>query len=410
MLKASRRSCWSFAALSGCTLGFGSVHAIDPDTFLSIQAGPVVIQPTVGVAESYNDNIYYRPSKPVPGFINAEPEDDFVSIFSPGVSFQLGRDEASYLRLEYGMTGMLYASHDAENSDDHSFGLTARYSGAKLTVTGGDRLSLLSSIYGGSSTLGIRLNRYTLNDGYTVNYQMTEKTAVYAGGMHDRTDFEKGVPLYDSSTLRGTGGFGYQWSPKLSLFGESYYGQSATTPNHALLRKGPYSWFMGGFLGVRGEFTAKLSGILKLGYEARGYGDGASSPGGPVVDATLSHRFSEKTLASLEYVRRSYASIQFSRYSYVRDGVILRLNQMLGNTGRLSASADARFEFDSYDPLPGVADRLDQRMRIGAGLAYQIKLWMTASLNYEFEKFTSGVQTSIDYDVNRITVQLSVGY
>lgn len=410
MIKAHRCSCWSFVALSGCTLGLSSAHAIDPDDILSIQAGPVLVHPRVGIAESYNDNIYYRPSKPIPGFVTAEPEDDFVSIFSPGANFQVGQDESSNLSLDYGMTAMVYAMHPGEGAQDHAISLKGRYLGPKLSISGGDQLNFFSSIYGGSSTLGIKLNRWTLSDAYNVSYQMTEKTGVYVQGQHSRTDFDKGVPLFDSNTLRGTGGFGYQWSPKLGFFGENYYGQSATTPNHSLLLKGPHSWFYGGYLGARGEFTAKLSGMLKLGYEARGYGDGTSAPGGPVVDGNLSYRVSEKTLASIGYARSSYASIQFNRYSYVRDAATLSLSQMLGNSGRLMASVDAVLEFDTYDPTAARGNRSDQRMQIGARLAYQIKLWMVASLNYEFERFSSDAQGLIDYDVNRVTVQLSVGY
>ena len=397
------------ALLTGCTLAANTLHGLDMDDVLSAKVGGVLIQPRVAVAESYNDNIFYRPSKPTPGF-PPEVVDDFLTVVSPGISFQVGRDEGNFINLDYGMTGLYYVDNSDQNASDHAVALRLRYAGAKFQISGQDRVEFQSSIYGGGWTVGTKLDRFSLSDSYTFSYQATEKTRGYARGDFSMQDFRDVVRLYDVNTVRGTLGGGYQYSPKLDFFSETYYGQSASDPNSPLDPKGPYSWFVGGFLGANGEFTARLSGTLKLGYEARGYGDGTDAPGGLVMEAAVLHRLSEKTTTSLQYRRGSYASVQFSKYSYVRDAVSVKLDQMIGKTGRLMGTVNASFEFDDYDPSPTVPDRADQRVLVNASLAYQLKLWMFASLNYEFETFSSDVAGVIDYDVNRVTVQLSIGY
>ena len=396
--------------VSGCALVSTALNAIEPEDLLSIQVGGALIQPRVAVSETYNDNIYFRPSKPVPGFPTLEVADDLVSLFSPGVSVQLGKDEGNYISVDYGLNSFVYAIHPDENALDHSLSLRGRYAGRKLSLSGSDHIDQMSTIYGGGSTLGIKLDRWIMADTYQLSYQLTEKTGFYVEGQHNSTDFAKGLPLYDTSTFRGTLGFNYQWRPRLGLFGEVYSSRSSSDPNLDLFPKGPSILATGGYLGARGEFTAKLTGMLKAGYETRGYSDGSDAPGSPVVEASVTHRFNEKSSTSLSYSRSSYASVQYSKYSYVRDGVDLRIDRMLGSTGRLTASASARLEFDSYDATDVRSARSDQRMIVNASLFYQLKLWMVAALNYEFERFASDNPGVVDYDVNRITVQLSVGY
>src|SRR5206468_12576744 len=113
------------------------------------------------------------------------------------------------------------------------------------------------------------------------------------------------------NTIRGTGGFSFQATEKTSVFGEFYSGQSATKPNRPFNTndvtsfKGPHADFFGGFVGARGNFTSRLKGSVKAGYESRHFSDGAPASSSPVVEATLDQRFSDRTFASLTYTRRN---------------------------------------------------------------------------------------------------------
>lgn len=391
-----------------CALGVAA-QALSPEDVLSIQLGKLLIQPRLSVSETYNDNIFLRPSKPSPA-LPFEVEDDFVSTVSPGINLQLGRDEGSNVSLSFTDNSMLYALHPKQDASDQLVVFNGQYVGSKWVMSVFDRFEMLSSIYGNGSTLGAKLNRYIMRDVTTLSYHATEKTSLYARGQHNRVDFEKGVPLYDSDSLRGTLGASYQYGPKLSLLVEGYYGQSAATPNAVGLVKGPYSWVYGGFLGARGEFTPKLTGYLKLGFQDPGYGNGDPAPSSPVVEASVTHRFSDRTSLSLQYIRSSDISVEFSHYSYYYDELTLHVDQVIGQSGKLTASGNIDYGIYSYDRTSQLPGRDDSRLRLNATLSYQIKLWMVASLNYDHERFSSDLAGVITYDVNRVGIQLSMGF
>jgi hypothetical protein len=75
------------------------------------------------------------------------------------------------------------------------------------------------------------------------------------------------------------------------------------------------------------------------------------------------------------------------------------------------ARLGGNFQNDEYENLG--SGRNDKSYRANFALIYNIQLWLSTSVAYEFEKFvSSGPSTStiIDYNVNRVTVRVSVGY
>jgi hypothetical protein len=401
-------------AIAAGSLGAATTAcAVDASGVLVYSAGPVHIRPHLAVSARYDDNIFYRPSRPTPGFSTQPVEGDFISVISPGVNLQLGRKEHNYLLLDYTMDQLLYLDHDDQNSRDHNFSLNSKLEWKRITLEGSDRIQFLSGILGGGSNLGQRVDRTAYYDNYTVTYGLTEKTGVYVEGSFDALDFDRGTPLYDSNTLIGTGGFLFKATPKTSVFGELYYGQTATDPNvpfsptNSTSFKGPHAEFFGGFAGVKGDFTSRLSGRIKGGYEFREFSDGTPAPSSPVVEASLDQKFSEKTSATLTYSRRNSVSVQVIRQAYTADAVAAQLTQVLSSNGKLVGTLGGVFENDGYERSGGLT-RNDRSYRARAALTYNLQLWLSAGLSYEFESYRSNAV--IDYDVNRVTLKVAVGY
>jgi len=246
---------------------------------------------------------------------------------------------------------------------------------------------------------------------YNIGYALSEKTSIYVEGVFSAVDYKSGFSgeLLDNNSLTGTGGFSFLARPKTSFFGEIYYGQTATTPNISPL-KPPHAEFVGGFIGAKGDFTPHLTGRVKAGYEVRSFSDNGPGGNSPVVSTSLEQRFTEKTSVALNYSRRQEVSVQFSRVSYVIDSVDFTLSQMLGESGRWRASGQAGFDMISYEQNATFSKRDDKDIRIGASLNYQIRRWATAGLAYNFEHFTSDLPIIIDYDVNRVTLSLAIGF
>jgi hypothetical protein len=259
--------------------------------------------------------------------------------------------------------------------------------------------------------IGQNVDRTSIDDSYTLSYDLGDKTSIYARGTHILTDYEDGVPLYDIETWTATGGFAYRAFPKTVFFGELYYGQTFTNPNEPTLPINPRLDFLGGYLGARGNFTEKLSGTVKVGYESRQFADGTSAPSDPVVDLSLTQRFTEKTALSLTYSRQNNVSVQFSRQTYTADIVGLQFSQYFGPSRKWQATAAASYALYGYEVAGTTSSTVRYDYFQGSlNLAYQIQKWLTANLAYNYDQVIGESQSQIDYTVNRVTLRLAIGF
>jgi hypothetical protein len=381
--------------------------ALDASDVLVYSLGPVRVRPHVAVAGQYDDNIFYFP----PG---VPAEDDFITIISPGVNFQLGRSQGNHILFSYQMDQSFYARNHEQDHQDHLLSLNTRLQGNRLSLDGNDSVQFLSGILGGglvqTNTQNARADRIVFLDRYRLEYDLSQKFTTYIEGLHSATDYEKDTPLYDVNDLRGTGGFAFKITPKIRLFGEGYYGQEKTDPNRSVDLQGPHLDVAGGFIGASGDFHPKLTGTVKAGYETRRFSDGSQDEGSPVVDASLTGRINEKTTAVLTYSRHSSVSVQAASDTFASDVVTAGLDRVISSDGKLLARLGGSFQNDEYVDSGTFAGRNDKSYRANFALVYNIQLWLSTSLAYEYEKYVSNDSRIIDYAVNRVTLRVSVGY
>jgi hypothetical protein len=414
-MKALLKHPWWAITAGVSAAAAGSVHGFQMSDALAFSVGPVTLRPSVGVSETFTDNLFYQGSGP-------DRVSDIITTASVGMTLALGREipvnpwmdffeaENNFVTLGYDLSYLAYVSHSDLNSPNHTLTLKDRWKGNRLAIKGSDTYAMLTGMLGGGNNLKQSAARTIFNDNYTLDYRLSEKTGIYLNGSHYSTDYATGTPLYDIQDLRGTGGFSFKALPKTSFFGEVYYGLQSVGSNLPTMPKGPDLTVMGGFIGANGTFTPHLTGMLKAGYEVRKFSDNSPAPGEPVVEASLTHRYREKTATSLSYSRRGVISVQSAAVTYTSDIFSLGVDQRLGTTGQWSANFKATVEMDGYSSSGYYANRQDQWYRFNVGLTYQIRVWMMANLGYEYEKFSSNTPGIIDYDVNRVTLRLAVGY
>jgi len=395
-------------AVAGLVAGADSSRAVQPPDMLAFKLGPVLIRPRVQVSEQYDSNIYYR---------DRDVVDDLITRVSPGVNFYVGRPEENHISLTYTLDSPFYAKNDQLDNLNHTFTLEPRWHGARLDVHGTDSFQVLNSVLGGIYLVAANqsLERNVTANDYTVQYRISPKTLVYARGAYNATDWASGTYLQDYNTLTGTGGFGFQALPKVVFFGEGYYGQTATNPNRpsntndVFSMKGPHMTFTGAYLGARGDFTPKLTGEVKVGYEFREFSNGAEVPGGLVAGVSLTHRLNERTTTRLSYLRQSVVSVEYNAQTYDLDAINLQFSRAFGAAGKWTANATG--SVGSYTYSGNVfANRQDFLYTWGLGLSYAIQEWMKAGFAYDFTKFESNYPGAVDYDVHRVMLQLTVGY
>jgi polysaccharide biosynthesis protein VpsM len=391
-------------------------HALEASDFLMFSRGAVSLRPQVEVQEQFNDNLFFQRNN---------KQSDLISIFAPGVRLLAGDDvsTANHLGLRYRMEQLLYLKTSSLNALQHHFTSDLSYSWTRLKISGSDQIDMLSGTLGGgiSSAAGLKVDRTYWTDSYRADYRLGERTGVYVVGRHNFIDYDGGfLNLFDTRTTTGTGGFEYRLGEETYLYGETYYGFTDLETNVPGSTSLPDRTFYGAFLGARGNFTEKLRGNIKAGYElasfSRGTGAAAAAAGGdtgnPVVDASLSFSLTDKSSLALSYSRRESVSVQFVRSAFTGDSVSSSYRQFLGSSGRLRLDVLASYSLYSYEPLPGFwTSRDDTHFRAEAGISYFFEAWLSSRLEYNFEKFDSTLSAStVNYTVNRVTLSMAVGY
>jgi hypothetical protein len=400
--------------LFGCMAGSVECLALDFAEMLAFELGPVKLRPSLTLAEIYNDNVYYTSSE-------FGKRSDFITSVSPGISLTLGRQETinpwmdfyapevNFINLKYRFDYQDFLEMNQLDAGNHRIEMDNRVKGNRLSLTGLDRIAMITGVLGGSTSYRQVVQRLTFTDQYTVAYQLSEKTRFYITGQDNTTDYEEKAPLYDYINWRVSGGVGYNLG-KTSVFGELHYGQSLPSRNAPTMLPPIGLDYLGGSLGVQGAFTQRLSGMAKAGYEVHSYRDGSSAPGSVVVDVSLNHRFRENTSSGLFYNRNMYLSAEVAGVNYNVDAVGLLVNQRFGAEGRIQARARAALQWDDYSKSKTLSNRSDVWYRINLDLIYLIRAWWQAGLSYEFEIFESNYRGLMDYDVNRVTFFTAIGY
>ncbi len=391
------------AGLTSCLHG---VHGLEAKELLSYSFGRTTFQPRVSLGSTYSDNITYN---------NRVPLSDVTLSIAPGIGFLYGKPGENVLTAGYQLEQIFYMDHNEFDALNHSFQMTGHVEGSKLAYDGLVSIQHLSTLLGGSLSdpllfgTSLQADRFVYRTTHMLDYTLSEKTGVYAGPSFDALDYEDGTPLFDYNTLFGVAGFRYVLTPKTELFGEMRYGQSGVDPNRSIDPKGPSSTFVGGSVGAKFDFSARITGIVKVGYEARSYSNDNDAPSEPVVSADISYKLSPKTSLSLNYSRFLSASLQAVSETAVVDSFGLTATQQIGNTGKFGANAGLAYQTTSYQSNVTTA-RDDERIFGSIGFFYKFQLWLKAGLTYSHTQYTSSLPTVLEYTENKVALALSVGY
>jgi hypothetical protein len=385
--------------------------ALEPSDVLVFSHGPLSLRPQFVLTESFDDNVFYS---------QTGLRSDLITTVSPGLKFQIGQDfpDQNHFSILYMLDKSVYIDNPGLNALQHRVQAEAHYTQPRFGIDGSDTYQVLSSVLGGGFNVGRqKVDRNIWWDVYRFDYKIGERTGVYAEAQHVETDYKTQLSLLDTRTLTGTGGFQYSYSEDTFFFGEVYYGQTTLHPNAPGAEKPPGTSFIGGFIGARGNFTEKIRGSVKAGYEASTFSGGStqgvdtSAGSAPVVEASVSYTPTDRLTATLKYSRRQQVSVQFVRSSYVLDSVSASLAEQIGSTRRLRLDLSTTYAMYSFDPAAAYpAGRTDSNWSVKTGADYFFQTWLYTRLEYSFERFTSDFASVVDYDVNRVTLSLAIGY
>jgi hypothetical protein len=405
---------WWLTAGAATFASTAAVGALEASDWLVFSKGPVSLRPQFELVEQFTDNVYYLDRGRIA---------DFVTIISPGVRIVAGQDmpKENHFILNYNLDELLYIKESQLDGTQHRASTDIRYAWSRLSIEGADRVEFLSSALGGGFSQSTRrpVDRFFVSDLYRADYSVGPRTGVYVEAQHGMVDYERGLQLFDSRKIQGTGGFEYLFSRDTRFFGEVYYGVTELDDNGSGLKPVGTS-FVGGFVGARGQFTEKLTGRVKGGYEVSTFSGGStagldrSAGQAPVVEANISYLFTDRSSISFTYNRRQQVSVQFRRSSYSADQVSLGASEVLGSSGRLRLTQSISYQnldFDPFEITPGaVVRRSDSSWNFDLGASWFFQTWLSTRLGYSHERYSSDLPSVIDYTLNRVTLSLAIGY
>jgi hypothetical protein len=353
-------------------------------------------------------------------------ESEVLFITSPGIDFRYGQTGLNTITVGYAYDQVSYINNPGYNTDQHRADIKVDLKLGRFTISGTDTFQILSSFLGGGGSIVTnQVNRTVWNDNYRIDYDATAKTDIYLTVSHNRYDYDQGISIYDSEAVRSALGFSHDWTQRLRVFTEFEYGQSFVNPNLSTQPDSPDSTVLGGFVGLRGEFTPRITGSLKIGYENRSL-QGTFAPGSepatvssPAVGADISYAAGVRTFFRLAYTRSTDVSPQFAKQSYIFDRVQLTMNQFLGASGKWLVSANTGYNLGDFSEIPGTnLARTDKIFEAALRLSYQPRPWLAAVLGYEYENYDTSFADPtvarswalIDYQVNGVTLSLNIGY
>ncbi len=395
------------------SLAFGaltSVRAGDSTDYLIYKVGRITLRPLFEANETFNDNVYFQ---------DKGATSDLISTVTPGLKAQLGQVDGNYFNVSFRHDQVFYADQTHLDASQNRFATKLFYDGAKVSIEGSDSYEMLSSPLGGGISTGRTVvDRNAMYDNYTVGYRLTGKTRAYLGLSNARVDYDKNLSLYDTFTLRGTLGAEYAAFAKVRLFGEVYYGQTDLEINSSTAPKPPTATFGGAFIGARGDFTEKLTGTLKVGYETRQFDDAGSTAqaganeglSSPVVEVDVSEQLTERSLLILTYQRSQQVSVEYTRTSLVLDSVHFIARQILGGSGKAVLSLNLGYSFSAFEPNSSFKERNDNLFDGSLTMLYNFRPWLVGFAGYSMQWFQSDLKTVTDYNLNRVTVGVNIGY
>ncbi len=423
---AAHRSIWS------------DWHAED---LLKYDWGRWQLKPRFSMVSIYTDNFQYRPS--------SLAESDDLLFFSPGFDLQYGRTDYNHATFGYTHDQVVYVSHSNFNtSQDHlNLGLNLTYN--RWNLTGTDQLDFLSSFIGIANTQRtILIARQPWRDGYTLTFDATERLRPYVVAYHNAIEYDATSGFYNTELFKGSVGTSYILTSRVKLFGDFYYGQESPSKTSDLQPTVYYNAFYGGGFGATGQFTTRLSGTVRFGYELRSVPNNPAikDTGSPVIALDLTYLPTQYSQIMLTGSRSTSVSATTPTTS-VENKVKLSAIQYISTDLKWSVQFDASASlidltdrtitgvlvpFPRETPSgPGTVSifssvrtgRNDKDYSLGLSLNYTPNRWLRASLGFNHEEYSfkyhdqaysyfagSNLNGLQPYQVNTVVLQVSIGF
>lgn len=406
--------------------GAASMQALEPEDLLYYRLGSVSIRPNFGIAESYNDNVFFRGDdtffivNPDGSITKIERTGDFITSLTGGTSILLGRPTGNFIGGNYSYSHRLFQEHDVQNAGNHSISLQGKVDGARISLSPTFSFSNTKSILTGSSASATLRNqlveRNNIRGSVLTRVKLSPKLFSSSTASYTLNDIKGNIPLFDQEGISFQQGFGFQFRPKIDLSATGTIGQRSTEPNSIAVGRSRDQTYFGGGFRAEGEFTERLIGEASFGIQRSTFSGSSESFTAPVVGVSLEYLMGRDISADISYTRTTFVGIQSANSSGVSDRVGLTLRKPFGTRKNWTLSATGNLNFQSWENQTGPSgDRSDDWLSGTFAINYKIQEWLSSSFSYSIQSFSSSLARAgtfgiVDYDVNTVSLSMRVGY
>jgi len=231
---------------------------------------------TTAAAVKSDDNIYLN---------NKGAVSDTIWSLQPGLELDFGHNASTQGRLSYAEDFLRYTSHSTQNKSLANVGLVSGYSDGKSKLD--FNASYVELAQNDVTIPGFIVDRNLTDIKLSGETAVSQKTAVGVGVAYDKT-------AYGPASYIGTEEYSvpldayFEITPKLQA--SAGYRYRTVSFSHSI-PDAKDNFFN---VGARGEFTPKLTGQLRVGYNTRSM-SGQAKQNGLGVDSGFTYAFSEKT-------------------------------------------------------------------------------------------------------------------
>lgn len=403
------------AAVAGFAL---STQAQDPVTpWLQYHLGKVVFLPRAEIANTFTDNLFNQSRR--------DRESDVITSVTPGLRLKLDENAAVDASMGYRHTETLLWTNSDFNSSSDILDASLSYTAAKWKVSGSAGWSDTVTLPNGMLNIGRNVLRSTTISGSgNVTYDWTAKSDISAA-LNYRDTANKSIFLLSQGQTDGRLGLSHELTSRLRLTGDVKSGHTTAKSNDGTGRTFG-SFFYGGLVGLRGSLTQKLSGSVKVGYEARQFDNGESvNAATPAAGLEVEYQASVLTTVSLGYERTTGIGVFQGGSVTIRDSVNLRGTHFFGITKRWSVTGITRVSLGDYQfgqvlAVPGQApnSRTDAWTEFDLMFSYRPQAWLTCSAGYSFDKYELNFDQAIiqnlivanSYVSHRVSLSVALGF
>lgn len=385
--------------------------------WLRYSLGKVVVLPQAGATTSFTDNLF--------NLSGSQRVADTITSVTPGLRLKWDENAAVDASLEYRHGEVLIWKNSDFNSSSDTLDGKVSYTAAKWKAGGNFGYSDTVALQRGSMNLGRNLLRSSVITGSAnAMYDWTPKSDVTATLNYRSADYDSRF-LSDQEQLDGRLGLSHDLTTRLRWTADVKAGHTTVAFNDRSGRT-VGSFFYGALAGLRGSFTERVTGSVRVGYEMRQFDGGESfSAATPAVGLEVTYQPSVLTRVVLAYDRTTGVGAWQGGQVTIQDALSLRVTQALGTSGRWLVTGNGRVSFGDYQFdrtlfAPGAVDysRTDSSYGVDLALQYRPQAWLTCSAGYSFDKYDLNFSDPFatlfilarSYVAHRVFLSVAVGF